>query len=82
MIKTIINEFKNLDDKVKTIMQNGFKFAFLFSIFSALVLLIYKFYMIPTLYYIGTILFKTSLSFFVYFIILGFGFNIIKKQMA
>ena len=39
MIKTIINEFKNLDDKIKTIMQNGFKFAFLFCIFSALVIL-------------------------------------------
>ena len=30
MIEMIINKFKNLDDKVKKIMVNGFKFAFLY----------------------------------------------------
>lgn len=82
MLEKIINKFKNLDDKVKNIMVNGFKFAFLFCIFSAIILLIYDFYTIPILYYSGTILFKTSLMFFVDFLILGIGFDTIKKQMA
>ena len=82
MIKMIIDNFTNLDCKVKNIMINGFKFAFSFMIISALILLIYNFYMLPILYYSGTILFKTSLMFFVDFIILGIGFDKIKKQMA
>ena len=82
MIKMIINKLKNLDVKVKDIMINGFKFSFTFSIISMLILLVYNFYMLPILYYCGTILFKTSLMFFVDFIILGIGFDTIKKQMA
>ena len=82
MIKTIINKFNNLDNKVKDIMMKGFKFSFCFCIISILTLLIYKFYAMPILYYCGTILFKTSLMFFVDFIILGIGFDTIKKQMA
>ena len=82
MIKKIIDNFKNLDDKVKNIMIKGFKFSFVFCIVSILVLLCYNLYMIPILYYSGTILFKTSLMFFVDFIILGIGFDTIKKQMA
>ena len=68
--------------EVKNIMMNGFKFSFIFCIISVLVLIIYNFYMLPILYYSGTILFKTSLMFFVDFIILGIGFDTIKKQMA
>lgn len=83
MVNYIINKFKNLDTKIKKIMQNGFKFSFGFCIFSIALLVIYNyFFMIPALYYSGTILFKTSLMFFVDFIILGFGFDSIKKQMA
>ena len=69
MLETIINKFKNLDDKVRKIMINGFKFAFLFCIFSAIILLVYNFYTLPILYYVGTIIFKTSLMFFVDFLI-------------
>lgn len=82
MIKNIVNKFNNLDDKVKKIMLNGFKFSFAFCIFSILILGIYTFYLLPALYYVGTIVFKTSLMFFVDFVILGFGFDTIKKQMA
>lgn len=82
MIGMIINKFKNLDNKVKKIMVNGFKFAFLFCIFSAIILLVYNFYSLPILYYVGTVLFKTSLMFFVDFLVLGIGFDTIKKQMA
>ena len=82
MIKNIIEKFKNLDNKVKDIMIKGFKFSFIFCIISVIILLIYNFYEIPILYYSGTILFKSSLMFFVDFIILGIGFDTIKKQMA
>ena len=82
MIKMILDKFKNLDDKVKSIMINGFKFSFISCIISALILFVYNIYMLPILYSVGTILFKTSLMFFVDFIILGIGFDTIKKQMA
>ena len=82
MIRNILEKFNNLDNKVKSIMINGFKFSFAFSILSILILLIYKFYAIPILYYSGIILFKTSLMFFSDFIILGIGFDTIKKQIA
>lgn len=82
MLKAFKNLLKELDIKVKNIMINGFKFSFLFCIFSTFVLLIYNFYMLPILYYSGIILFKTSLMFFVDFIIIGIGFDKIKKQMA
>lgn len=82
MIKKIIDKLKNLDNKVKTIMINGFKFSFIFCLFSVLILYTYTLYLSPTLYYVGTILFKTSLMFFVDFIILGISFDTIKKQMA
>jgi len=82
MIKKIIDKFKNLDNKVKAIMINGFKFSFVFCIFSILILFTYTLYSLPIIYYIGTILFKASLMFFVDFIILGIGFDTIKKQMA
>lgn len=82
MLKTIVNSIEKLDIKVKNIMVKGFKFSFIFCIFSALILLIYDFYMLPILYYSGLILFKTSIMFFVDFIILGLGFDTIKKQMA
>lgn len=82
MLKTIINSIKKLDIKVKKIMVRGFEFSFIFCIFSALILLFYDFYMLPILYYSGLILFKTSIMFFVDFIILGIGFDTIKKQMA
>lgn len=82
MIKKIINKFETLDNKVKNIMINGFKFSFIFSIISTLILLIYNIYLFPILYYSGIILFKTSLMFFVDFIILGIAFDTLKKQMA
>ena len=82
MLKTIVNSIEKLDIKVKNIMVKGFEFSFIFCIFSALILLIYDFYMLPILYYSGLILFKTSIMFFVDFIILGLGFDTIKKQMA
>ncbi len=82
MFKVIKEKFKNIDKSVKNIMLKGIKFSFAFCIFSAIILLVYNFYMLPIIYYSGTILFKTSLMFISYFIVLGVGFDTIKKQMA
>ena len=81
MIKMIINKYKNIDDKVKKIMINGFKFSFAFLILSISVLVAYKLYMLPVIYSCGTILFKTALMFIADFIIMGVGFDTLKKQM-
>ena len=82
MLKMFLDKFKNLDNKVKNIMKNGFKFSFCILILSALILSTYKIYMLPIIYICGTILFKTSLMFVVDFIILGIGFDTLKKQMV
>ena len=82
MTKNILDNFNKLDNKVKSIMIYGFKFSFIFNILSVLVLLIYKFYTMPILYYSGLIIFKTSIMFFADFIIIGICFDTIKKQMA
>ncbi len=82
MIDMIINQFKNLDLKIKVIMKYGFVFSLLFCLLSVLVLYTYhSFYTIPTVFTIGTILFKSSIMFFVDFTILGIAFDTIKKQM-
>ena len=82
MIKMIIDKYKNIDAKVKKIMINGFKFSFAFLIFSVLVLIAYQVYALPIIYTCGTILFKTSIMFVVDFIVLGIGFDKLKKQMV
>lgn len=82
MIKMIIDKYKNIDDKVKNIMINGFKFSFICLILSVLVLGTYQIYMLPIIFTCGTILFKTSLMFAVDFIIMGIGFDTLKKQMV
>ena len=82
MIQKIMNIFRNIDKQVKNIMIKGFKISLLYSILATCVLLTYHFYLFPILYLVGTILLKTSFMFFADFIILGIGFDRIKKQMA
>ena len=82
MLKMFLNKFKNLDNKVKSIMINGFKFSFAFLIFSVLILGTYHLYSLPIIFTCGTILFKTGIMFIADFIILGIGFDTLKKQMV
>jgi len=82
MMKIIIDKYKNIDNKVKNIMINGFKFSFACLIFSVLVLIAYQLFLLPIIYTCWTILFKTSIMFVVDFIILGIGFDTLKKQMV
>ena len=81
MINEIVDNFKNLDIKIKNIMKYGFVFSFIFCLFSTLILYTYhKLNLSPIIFTIGTILFKTSLIFFTDFIICGFAFDKITKQ--
>ena len=82
MINKILKKLKNIDNDVKEIMIKGFKFSFFITIISSIILFTYNLYFIPILYYSGTILFKSSLMFFADFLIIGIGFDTIKKQMA
>ncbi len=82
MINNIFEKLKSIDDDVKKIMINGFKFSFVMTIISSIILFTYNLFLIPILYYCGTILFKSSLMFFTDFLIMGIGFDTIKKQMT
>ncbi len=82
MLKSIIEFSKNLDLKIKKIMKYGFAFSLIFCLISILILYTYHaIYRVPLVFKIGTILFKSSLMFFVDFIICGYAFDIIKKQL-
>ena len=81
MLNKVINNFKNLNKKIKTIMKYGFTFSLIFCLFSVFIL--YTYHTLnnsPLIFTVGTILFKTSLMFFVDFIICGIAFDTIKKQ--
>jgi len=82
VISKILEQFNNIDVDVKKIMISGFKFSFIVTIISGIILFTYNLSFIPILYHCGTKLFKISLMFFTDFLIIGFGFDKIKKQMA
>ena len=76
MLNTLFNNIKNLNIKIKKIMETGFCFSLIVCLLSILILYTYhKTHYSPIMYTIGTILFKTSLMFFASFIICGIVFN-------
>lgn len=82
MFLEIINKFKTLDTKIKKIMKYGFCASLLVSLIATLVLYTYhSLFTTPLLFTVGTILFKTSIMLFADFIICGFAFDTIQKQM-
>lgn len=83
MILQIVNKFKNLDAKIKKIMKYGFRASLLCCVIATTILYTYhSLYTIPLLFTVGTILFKTSIMLFADFIICGFAFDTIQKQMT
>lgn len=81
MIKILIDKIKNLDIKIKRIMNIGFVFSFILAIIAMLTLYTYDiFYSIPALFYAGISLFRTSLIFACTFFICAVGFDTIKKE--
>lgn len=82
MIKTIINSFKNLDKKIKNIMNYGLIFAFIISILSTIILSIYiLFNSTSILYYTGIYTFKFSLIIATEFIICGYAIDRILNRI-
>lgn len=54
MIKSFIDTYKNLDEKILHILKNGLFYSFMICIFSSIILLLYLFhYSIPSMYYTG-----------------------------
>lgn len=83
IINLLLDKIKNLDGKVKKIMNVGFKFSFILCMIAGLSLFTYEiFYSIPSLFYAGISLFRTSLMFACMFFICGIGFDTIKKQIV
>ena len=81
LLNMLRDKIKNLDSKTKKIMHRGFLFSFFICVLSALSLLTYEIiYGIPSLFYIGISLFRTSLMFACMFFICGIGFDSIKKE--
>ena len=82
-MRSILLEFKNLDNTIINLMKSGIKFSFLLIIFASIILLTYDFlFTYPIIYYAGFSLFKTSLFFMVVFVIFGFAFNKIKAEIS
>lgn len=78
----LLSEFKKMDHSILDLMKLGVKFSFLISLVSILILITYDFvYTYPTIYYIGISLFRTSLFFMVGFVIFGFAFSRIKREL-
>ena len=83
IINKFISTLKNLDIKIKKIMNKGLVFSFFLCIISVIVLFTYQFlYKSPDLYYIGISLFKSSLMFGCVFIMCAIGFDTIKNEIA
>lgn len=81
MWKQLLEKLNHMDIKIKQITRKGFYFSSIVCMIAVFILLTYHNHTSPDLYYIGTILFKTSLSFAIEFFICGFAFDTIKKQM-
>lgn len=76
MFKKFYDYYLKINVKIKNLMKSGFIFCIFILIISSLILCTYKlFYPAPVLYYIGLLLFKLSIIYFVTFLCFGFAFN-------
>ncbi len=78
----LLLELKKIDNSVLGLMKSGIRFSFAMNILANLILLTYDFIITsPAVYYVGISLFKSSLFFMVGFVICGFAFSKIKKEI-
>ncbi len=78
----LLLEFKKMDKSILAIMKSGIRFSFYICLMACIILLTYDFiYTVPSVYYIGISLFRTSLFFTVIFIICAFAFSKIQKEI-
>lgn len=79
MIKTFLEDIKNIDKKIIKIMFYGFKFSLLISLLAIYILALYNTYPFSHVAYLsGLLVFKLSLTCLVAFFICGFAINKIK----
>ena len=82
MLKDFKKKFGEIDKKILKVMNSGLKCCFIIAIISIFILLTYDYiFKSPDLFYSGLLLFKSSIFFFVDFIVCGFAIDTIKKQM-
>ena len=79
-MKLFISKYKNMDTSIHKVCLNGFKFCLVLSLISALILSTYITIHNPTLFYLGISLFKSTLFFFVFFIICAIAVDTIRKE--
>lgn len=78
----LFDKIKNLDNKIRKIMNVGFGFSFILCIISVLALFTYEtFYSLPSLFYAGISLLQSSLMFGCAFFIFGVSFDTIKSHV-
>ena len=81
-MKKVLNEFKNIDQKVLHIMKLCLKFSFILLLLSTAILFIYSVvYSSPALFYTGISVFTSSLYFIVISLICSLSFNKIRKEL-
>ena len=81
-LATILEKFKSFDCLTLKIMRYGLYFSLFFCLFAATILLVYDiFYADPNLFYIGFSLIKSGIFFAVAFLIYGFAFDTIKREI-
>ena len=79
MFKLIIDKFKNLDEKVRKILNIGLKFSFIVSALSILILFLHIFYQNLLFLEIAISIFKLGLFFMIEFIICALAIDIIRN---
>lgn len=81
MIKTFIQNFKNLDKKILHILKIGLSSSFIICLLSAIILLTYMiFFTYPIIYYIGILGIVLGLNFAMSFIISATIIDDVKKE--
>ena len=81
-MKKILNEFKNIDQKVLHTTKLCLNFSFILLILSTFLLFIYSvIYSDPALFYTGISIFTSSLYFIVISLICSLSFNKIRKEL-
>ena len=82
MIKKFKEKVSNIDKKILKVMKLGFKCCLGLGFIACFILLTYHYNInSPDLYYSGILLAKSSLFFFVDFIVCGFAVDTIRKEM-
>ena len=80
-IQELIKNAKGMDKKIIKIMKTGICCSFIFCIIASMILFTYNINNNPNMFYIGISLLKSSLFFIVGFIVCGFAFNNIMKEI-